>query len=243
MGWKRFALYILKNRIPILVLTFILTILIATQIRFELIYDILQIIPESDQEMIEFRAFKKEFGEDGNTIIIGLEGDVFSKDILNGIYDLSDSLKQITGIASVASISKAVYLVADDDSSRFRLMNLMPQKLSSDAAADSLKQLYLSLPFYKGLLVNEENNATLIAANIDSLTLYSDAKIGVSEKILVLAEKFKEKHSVKIHFSGLPMIRSFYLKTLPKEMAFFFVLAVFLTAISLLFFFRSWWLW
>ncbi|RYY12459.1 MAG: RND transporter, partial [Chitinophagaceae bacterium] len=104
---------------------------------------------------------------------------------------------------------------------------------------DSIKATFQNLPFYRGFLYNPETEAYLMALRIDKQVLNSKNRTGVVEEIKALSEAFGEKHSVEMHYSGLPLIRTMMATRVQSEMKLFIVLSFVLTAVILALFFRS----
>ncbi|MGV2480108.1 UNVERIFIED_CONTAM: hypothetical protein IGO34_25230, partial [Salmonella enterica subsp. enterica serovar Weltevreden] len=68
-------------------------------LKIELSYDFAKILPDDDSSYVEYVRFKKQFGEDGNVMVIGFEDkDLFRLNKINDWYRLTDSIRGIQGI-------------------------------------------------------------------------------------------------------------------------------------------------
>jgi len=67
----------------------------------------------------------------------------------------------------------------------------------------------------------------------------SPARVGVVDDLTRICETFGKKHQVKVHFSGLPFIRTMMASKVQHEMKLFVLLSFALTAVILTIFFRS----
>ena len=72
--WEKIANFILRNKYFILGFIVIASGFMAykaTQV--ELAYNMQKLVPKNDVELVDYENFKKEFGDDGNKLIIGLK--------------------------------------------------------------------------------------------------------------------------------------------------------------------------
>jgi predicted RND superfamily exporter protein len=197
-------------------------------------------LPSDDPAMVDYTAFKKLFGEDGNVMVIGMQDSgLFKMDKFNGLYDLVLDIKNTKGIKEVLSVVNLYSITRNDSLKIFEFNPVIVNRPKNQAEVDSLIKVIGSMPFYEGLVLNRETHTTLIAVTFDDKMLNSKERIAVVEKIKDAADNFSEKHDTKLHFSGLPYIRTNYMKMVSYEMKLFLVLAILITAIILYLFFRS----
>ena len=70
--WKLIARYILTNRVKVLVALLVITLFFGyLSTKIELSYKFARVLPNDDQSQIDYDAFKKLYGEDGNVMVIG----------------------------------------------------------------------------------------------------------------------------------------------------------------------------
>ena len=78
--WKRFARIILHYRIIILLIIASFTAYMGYRAQYvELDYNYVALLPEDNPYYVEFENFKKNFGEDANLGIIGIQDSNFFK--------------------------------------------------------------------------------------------------------------------------------------------------------------------
>jgi len=83
-------------------------------------YENTSILPEKDSTRIEYNEFRKLFGEDGNVIVIGTKNpDIFKLDQFNAWNDLGNQIQAKDGVLEVINISRAVYLVKNEQTHQF----------------------------------------------------------------------------------------------------------------------------
>jgi uncharacterized protein len=239
--WTVLVRLILRNRPGILVVIAIITAFMAWRATYvRMSYDMARMLPTSDTTYKEYDAFKKQFGEDGNVLVIGvINPDMFKVDELNYWYDLANDIKKIDGIQEVASITRAVSVVKDDSLKRYQFIPVLQHKLTSQAEADSLKNKVLSLKFYEGLLYNPKTNAYLLAVTLDKKRLNDKSRLVLVDKINELAMAYKSRTGHELHLSGLPYIRSKMMVKVKDELVLFIFLSIGVAAFILFLFFRS----
>jgi len=78
-----------------------------------------------------------------------------------------------------------------------------------------------------------------MAITFDNQVLNSPGRIPIINTILKKSKAFSKKHTIKIHYSGLPYIRTVVSKKIYQEFTLFSALSITVAALILLFFFRS----
>lgn len=239
--WSKFAGLILRNKIAFASVVFVLTIFMGYQANLmELSYVYPKILPADDPTFIEYQDFKKQFGEDGSVMVIGFaDKDFFTLNKFNDWYHLSKAIKIINGIKEIVSVPTSYKLTLNDSLSKFEFKPLISKIPSSQADVDSLREEFEKLKFYDGIIYNKELGATLMAITFTQKSLDSKRRIEIVKEIKTLTESFAQKHNVKMHYSGMPYIRSQMMEKISHEMTLFLILAVVITGLILWLFFRS----
>ena len=104
---------------------------------------------------------------------------------------------------------------------------------------DSCRKLFYQLPFYKSLLYNPATNAYLSAVRINKDVLNSQGRTTVINEIIKAANVYSAKTNIQTHISGLPLIRTQVADRLAREMKWFIIGSLALSALILLLMFRS----
>ncbi len=239
--WSFLARNILRYRFVYLTVLIVLTAALgffATKI--EMSYDFVRILPNDNKTEIEYNEFKKIFGEDGAVMVIGYKtDDIFSINKFNSWAALSDSIKKINGIQNILSLDKIYGLRRNDSLQKFNYFPLITSNPKTQQELDSLKEVILSYPFYKGLLYNDSLTCTLMAVTFNKKELNSKNRLDIVNQIKYLGDAFAKANNVGIHYSGLPYIRSEYMRNVRGELSLFMGLAFLVTIITLWIFFRS----
>ncbi len=239
--WGRLGESILRNRIVLLIIIFIGVGFMAYKGKdVELAFAGAKVLPVTDPAYLEYNKFKAQFGEDGTMMVLGVQTEkIFDKDFYNDWKVLGDKIDSIKGISNVLSVSHAFELSKDTINKSFKLSKVHNGLAVSQEQCDSIKQQILSLPFYEKLILNIDSNSTLMAISFDKNTLNTRNRAPVTAEIMKYAQEFEAKHNITLHYSGLPFIRSIISVKVSKEFELFLTLAVIITAIILLIFFRS----
>lgn len=239
--WRKLGKFVLQYRIPLLILLAVSTFLMAYWGKnVKMSYEFSRAIPPQHPTNVTFQEFRKKFGGDGNLYVIGLQTDkLFTEKFFNGYAHLNDTLKKITGVESVISIPDAFGLLKDTATEKLKAVKVFTQKTWTQPELDSASAVFLSLPFYKGLLYNPDTKAFLMGIRINDGIMNSPKRNEVTSTIRRLAETFAAEQNETLHLSGLPFIRTEMSTRIAKEMQLFLLASVVLSALILLIFFRS----
>ncbi len=239
--WKYLVRFILRKRLGIIIVVAAITIFMAYKAKdVKLSYHITQMLPKSDSTWIKYQQFKNKFGEDGSVFFIGIQDKkIYQLNEFNDWYDLTNKIKKLDGIQEVVSIAKAYHIIKNETIKKFDLKSVIQQKPRSQEELDSLKKIIFSLPIYNGILFNKEKNSTLMAITLNKNKLNDKSRITLLKNIEDKVNKFGKKYNIKIHYSGLPYIRTVISNKVKNELVFFVLLAIIVSSIVLFIFFRS----
>jgi hypothetical protein len=239
--WQALGKAVLKFRIPMIIALVLLTVFMGYHAsKVQMSYDFSRAIPTDHPKYKAYLEFKKTFGEDGNLLTIGFtSANFFEVNQFNALTGFQDRLKKINGVEDIISVNGAVTLKKNDSTSKLDAIRIFPANIKSQQALDSLKDIFYSLPFYRGLLYNPETKAYLLGLRINSKILGSKARETTIGDIEKEAAAFAETSKLDLHLSGLPLIRTNVALRIAKEMQWFLLGSVLLSALILFIFFRS----
>ena len=239
--WQSLGRFILKYRLPLLLVLAALTGFMAWQAsKVELSYDFSRAIPVNNPKYKDYQEFRKKFGEDGNLLVIGIQTDkFFTEKIFNSYATLQRSLKKVTGVDDVIGVPSAINLVKVTETEKLRADTIFPERIMTQAEIDSASATFLNLPFYQHLLYNPTTKAWLMGVRINKDLMASKERIDVVNTINKMADDFGKANSLTVHQSGLPHIRTVLSMRIVKEMKMFILASILLSALILLLFFRS----
>jgi len=238
--WNSLARVILKYGYVWLAILLAATVFLGWQAsKVKLSYEFSRAIPTDNPKYEEYQQFREKFGDDGNLLVIGIQTkDFFSENIFNDYNSLQKEIKKINGVESIISVPSAVNLLRNENEN-FDAVPIFRDTILSQAEIESNKNVFLNLPFYRNLLYNAETNAWLMGVSINAQILNSPARTKVVKGIVDLTDKFSVAHKIEVHLSGLPLIRTQMADRIQREMRWFLIGSVLLSAVILLLFFRS----
>jgi predicted RND superfamily exporter protein len=264
MFWNRVASFALRQRLWILLVLAVVTGFMASRIpdiRMQYVFG--GLLPQNDPTHLAYERFQERFGSEGSVMLIGVETALLrTPEGLQAWHDLAWDIDQIQTrvdttedgrdnpvvlplIDSLFSITRAHRLERDTVRERFALVPVLtPGRMVrggqvDQAFVDSLHQAIADLPFYDGLLVSEDGEATLLMVFIDPTLFNSERRGTVVEEVTALADRWSEEHDIPIHLSGLPFIRVEMTNKVKGEIGWFISAALLVTALLLWLFFRN----
>ncbi|TND09524.1 MAG: hypothetical protein FD123_1115 [Bacteroidetes bacterium] len=251
--WEKISHLILRNRWTFLIIMLLITGFMGwvAYERLELSYRYARVLPADDPAHYAYEDFKKKYGEDGTVLVIALQdSSLFQLGKFNGLYDLTDSLKNIktysdscncyiNAIKQVLSLTRLYDLKYTDSTGKYEFLPVVQRRPESQEETDSLKKVIYSMPFYEGLAFKKKDHISVIAITFYENALNSKDRIPIVNKITSLTDAFVAKHKIaEVHYSGMPYIRAEYMRRISSETTFFMYLALIVTAIILWLFFR-----
>ena len=251
--WQSIANIILRNRILILSVLFIITVFFgyfATKVGIQ--YEFANLLPSNDKTQIEYKQFKHDFGQDGMIIVIATnDSNFYQLDKFNSWYNMGNSLKDLkipiqkgnsivyfSAVDSIFSEAHLFNVSKNRIDKKFELTPIVNGELSSNSELDSVKSIIKSLEFYKGIINKQETNLHLMMLFINKEIFNSSDRGTLIEDIERTARE-QAPLFTNLHFSGLPFIRSVTMNKVKSELLLFVVLAMIVTSSLLFFFFRS----
>lgn len=239
--WKQLGQFILRNRIVLVVILAIVTGLMGYWAsKVQLSYEFGKAIPTDHPKYIAYQEFKKKFGEDGNLLVLGMQKEnMFEEKFFNAYSKLQRDIKNQKGVEDIISLPSSMNLVKNPETEKLSAEQIFPARDLNQAEIDSSKNIFLSLPFYRGLLYNPETNAWLMGVRINKDILNSKARTEVTGAISKIVDNFSVEQKIEVHKSGLPFIRTELAERIRNEMKWFLLGSLILSAVILLLFFRS----
>lgn len=239
--WYKVGQFILKNRVLLLILLFVATVFMgwkASQVQMG--YEFAKSIPIDNPKYKDYTAFKQQFGEDGNMLVIGVNDPAFYTQAHFDAYrQMIATIKTATGVEGILSVSGAVNLRKSDTAEKLLAEPLFPASVNTQPLIDSSKKIFENLLFYRRLLYNPATHAYLAGISINSRLLASKERTAVVKSITDAANVYEKATGVQTHESGLPLIRTQVADRIKKEMNYFLFGSLALAMITLILFFRS----
>lgn len=227
-----------KTYLFFLLLTTMVMGYFAAQIKLS--YEYTKAIPSDNPKYIVYNDFIKKYGVDGTTVVVGFKSDHFyTKEFFNQVDALHKSIKQNTAVAEVMSIPTAYTITKDAFETKFNVSKIFHAPYSSDSVLRADQAIFEQLPFYKNLYYNPDSNSYIMAVSFIADSINSASRTNIIGSFQKELNRFSQLTKTELHISGLPFIRTIMADRIKKEMLWFLIGSLVLSAITLLIFFRS----
>lgn len=256
--WISLGTFILRNRLLMLLVLSGITVFMGYHARnVRLSYKFAGLLPQDDTTLIAYENFVRQFSEDGNILVIGIEDrNLYTVDNFGAWFQLGNELKTITVpvdsgrgrsltrhdvsvVDSVFSVAHSYNLTADTALQRFALSPICATPPTTRWQVDSLKNLIYSLPFYDGFLFNSRTRSSLMMVFVNGQLFNSDNRGPSVDLIMAKADEFTQKTGIKTYISGLPFVRTTMMAKVKGELRLFIMLSAGVCALLLLLFFKN----
>jgi predicted RND superfamily exporter protein len=241
MTWLQLGKNIVKYKVAALTFLALSTVFMGYfAIQVKLSYEFTKAIPEDNPKFVIYQDFVKKFGVDGTTMVVGFQTDsFFTAGIFNQVADLQKDIKTIPGVTEVLSVPNAYTIVKDSAASKFLPHKIFNAPYTSDSALAIDRAILESIPFYKNLMYNPSSHAYIMAISFVPDSINSGARSAIIKNLQSKLDGFAAKTKLAVHISGLPYIRTILADRIKKEMLWFLIGSLLLSAITLFLFFRS----
>lgn len=239
--WYRLGQKILQYRRTSLILLAAITLVMGYYaVQVKLSYEFTKAIPEDNPTFSIYKKFVHQFGVDGTTMVVGFQTkDLFTQENFNALAQLQKDIKTIPGVTEVLGVPSAYAINKDTVNLRFKGTNIFHAPYISDSALLADKLVFESLPFYKNLLYNPDSSSYIMAISFIPDSINSGSRTTIIKTLEAKLAVFKKTTEYELHVSGLPYIRTIMADRIKKEMLWFLIGSLLLSAITLLLFFRS----
>ncbi len=239
--WRKFASLILKNRLFILSIIFILTVFFGyyavTSLKIDNKYG--NTLPHNSEAQSNYLRFKEMFGEDGGALVISIQPDtLYTEDTFLKWKELGDSILKIDGVESVVSEATLFTIKNNIQENKFEIHRVFSDVKYQEKSIDSIRREIYQNPLYRNVLYNPKTNVSLMVVVINESFLQNSKKAGVVLDIENLASSYEESFG-HVHFAGLPHLRVVIGKRVINEMYIFIAAAIIATSLLLFLFFKS----
>ena len=239
--WKQLAKFVINNRIILLILLLLATVFMGYHAsKIKLSYEFSKAIPNDNPKYLDYVSFKQKFGDEGNTMVIGVQSDkLFLLPNFRAYQQLAARLKQISAVEDILSVPGSVSLIKDSITEKLGATKIFPDLVSRQGELDSFSAVFFNLPFYRDRLYNKNTLAYLMAVKVNKDVLSSPKRTEVIQAITKEVKAFSEQTHIESHLSGLPLIRTVVADRIQKEMKLFLIGSLLFSVLILLLFFRS----
>lgn len=167
---KKIAEIVIKFRIGIIIGTILLTLFFGYSLRNLTINpDIVSYFPKDDPVVELFNYIGEEYG--GTQIaIVAIEADeIFQKDIIRNIQEITSDIQMLDGVSYVTSITNVLNM-KDDEFGGIEIGKLIDEYELPESLEElqMIKEYTLSKDMYSGRLISEDSKTSLIVCRLDA---------------------------------------------------------------------------
>ncbi|MCK4678164.1 MAG: RND family transporter [Bacteroidales bacterium] len=162
--------------------------------------DIISSLPDDDPVALLYKNIGEEFGGNDLGMVLLETDDIFKKEVIEHVKQITDTLKFTKGIFTVTSLTDVIDIKGSEWGIEIGKLVDEYDMPDTQRELDSLKYRVFSKEMYKGSIVSEDGTSTLIMFTMLNGVDKQQLAIEIKEKItrLNLPEK--------IYFGGLPMM-------------------------------------
>ena len=242
--WNYIASRILRNRILLLTILALLTTFMISQwkhMRFS--YTEANMLPDHHKINKDYQSFLKQFGEEGNLIVVGFkDNNFFTEKNIVAWENFLSNIKKDKAVELILSIENLKTLKKDTLSKKFVLSPFYyKDSLSKEYLLKKQNEFFNILPFYDGMLYNKETKAFRFAIylkkDIINTPIRKDFIIKHFNQQKINA--FEKETNLNMYVSGMPYIRTLNSQNIIDEIGLFVGAALTITSLLFFFFFRS----
>ena len=232
--------FIIKFRLYFVISILIITAFMGYKTQFiEYNYSFAKTVPDTDKDMMYYQEFRKTFGEDGNIFAVGIkDSSIYKLEQFVEYKNLIDTIEHILGVNGVLGLPNLKSLRKNLIKKKFELIDIFPSKIKNQEELDSLLVFSKNIKFYSGQIMNS-SGAINFLITIDKQILNSPNRDNLMNLILLQCQKFSSKTGIELRYAGLPYSRYIMAESVKKELNTFLLVSLFVTALILFFFFRS----
>jgi len=222
----------------------------ATKLKLQ--YQLNKLLPESDPVYIAYEDFKSNFGQDGLMLVIATnEPDFYQEDKFNAWLEMADSIQNVkvlisnndttfykNVVDSVFSEAHLYNITKNKNQQQFILDEIIDDYPLDQNVIDSVKQVISSLKFYENIVYKKSTDLHMMMLFLNKEIFNSKLRGTLVSDIHNIANSYNH-HFKNWKFSGLPYIRAFMMNVIKSELTLFVCLAILVTSLLLLIFFKS----
>ena len=169
----------------------------ATQVKLE--YAMQKLVPSNDADLLAYQKFQKTFGLDNNKVVVGFNSEkLFELKNFQAYYKMCEDLSKIPGVTQVISPTR-LFDLRTDTAGKFEIKPAYHGAPSTQAEVDSIRDKFLDMRFYQGMLYNKNTQSALILLVLDNKTQESEKRVSVIRTIEKTAKEYQDFSGAEMH--------------------------------------------
>jgi len=238
--WIFLSRLILKNRIIIILLIAGITVFMVKKggdVRLS--YSMAKLLPSDHPISLDYQGFLEKYGEQ-NVLVIAIEDSLISSlDHLLKWDKVTQDIEIINGVQQVISFANLPIFLKDTANKKFVLKRWFSHDVKTQDQLDRAFSQYNKLPFYIGLINSNDNKVSTMLITLDDIVMKSVSREELIFSIKDLVDAYADEFQTKVHYSGLPYIRTVDSIKVKEEISLFIIFTLLITSLILFLFFRS----
>ena len=231
---NKLAKGIIKLKWLIIIVVIGLTAFLGYQItNLKIDSDIISSLPDDDPAALLYKEIGKEFGGNDMGMIIIETDDVFKKEVIEYVKQITDSLRVSEGVSTVTSLTNVLDIKGSEWGIEIGTLLDEYDLPDTKAELDTLKERVFSKDMYKGTLVSEDGTSTLIMFTMlddaDKQAVARDVKDNITELDI----------PANLYFGGLPFMMNDIADLIVSDIIRLIPITFFLITLILFLAFRS----
>jgi predicted RND superfamily exporter protein len=237
--WNSLSSFIIKFRVLFLILIAGVTFFMAQNaVNVEYSVERAKILPSSHQVFLDNQNFQNKYGNNQVMAIAISDSLFFNIDRFLFWDSLCAEIKKIKGVENIISVNNLSKLEKNSEEKKFETSKWFDDTQLNQETLDSLVVELNKQKFYDGFF-NDNNDGALVLIDLDSEIVISKNRDNLVFSIKEISEIYSKKYNIRIHYSGMPYMRSVQSVSLKKEIILFVFLTLLITSLILYLFFRS----
>jgi predicted RND superfamily exporter protein len=231
---ERVSKLILKIRWLIILLVLAITVFLAIQIpSIRINSDVISSLPDNDKDAVLLKKIGEKFGGNRTGMIILESGNVFTKEGIEHVKQVSDTLSEIGGIHSVTSLTTIMDIRSDENG--LEISKLIDAENIPDSPEEMrlLREKVLAHDNYRGTIVSEDGTSSVIVFSMDE---EADMRLLAN---LVKSKTEEIRLPERVYFAGSPMLITSISQLIATDLSRLLPVALILISIVLYLGFRS----
>ena len=198
---NKLAKFILRYRWVIIISVLLFTAFTGYQIKnMQINSDVISSLPDDDPDAVLLKKIAEEFGSSKMGMVILETDDIFKREILEHVQQITDTIRMMDGVISVTSLTNIIDIRGGDFGIEVGKLVDEYDLPSTEEELLALRERVFSKDLYKGGIVSEDGTATLII-----FSLSEDADVRQVAKAVV-KKTSAMKLPENLYYAGSPMM-------------------------------------
>lgn len=228
----KLATYTTKYSVLIVIIVFMVTVFFgfyATKV--EMTTNIKDFFPSDDPKVQTYNSIEDTFGAAEYIMVAMNSENIFDKETINKIDNLSGELEDLEGVASIKSLTTIDQIKSSEMG--LEISQLIKDLPDDKKAIAKLKQDIISDPMYGGLIVSKDGTSAL---NIIELKPDTDS-VKLAGQVLELVDSYRGPE--EIHVTGTPVLNEVLSSSMKADLKILVPFVLLIIAFILFLFFRT----